>query len=70
MKTKVINAKCPYCKREFTTGISGGRWEQILWGQYSSDETTHTCPKCNKQSIVSLTETFRYSARKMKGEQK
>jgi endogenous inhibitor of DNA gyrase (YacG/DUF329 family) len=66
MNTKIIDAKCPYCKTEFTTSAFGSDWARTLWGEYSSTTTKHTCPKCGKESVVSLTCTYRYSAKKIK----
>lgn len=66
MNTKIIDAKCPYCKTEFKTSAFGSKWAQDLWGEYCSPTTNHTCPKCGKESVVSLTQTYRYSAKKIK----
>ena len=66
MKHKIIDAKCPYCKQEFKTSAFGSSWAQTLWGEYASDVTRHTCPKCGKQCLVSATQTVKYSAKKIK----
>ena len=66
MITKIIDAKCPYCKEVFKTSAFGSDWARSLWGEYSSNETTHECPKCGNKSIIKLTQTYRYSARKEK----
>ena len=66
MKTKIIDARCPYCKEVFKTSAFGSDWARSMWGEYSSDQTRHTCPKCGKECIVSLTQTYKYSARKDK----
>jgi endogenous inhibitor of DNA gyrase (YacG/DUF329 family) len=68
MKTNIIDAKCPYCKTEFTTSTFGSNWAQVLWGQYPSDNTDHICPKCGKKSNVSLVCTYHYYAKKIKGD--
>lgn len=66
MRSKIIDAKCPYCKTEFKTSAFGSDWARSLWGEYSSDRTRHSCPSCGKESMVSLTRTYRYSAAKVK----
>jgi len=65
MNSKTIDAKCPYCKMEFKTSLMNN-WAQVLWGQYSPSSTKHICPFCQKESLVSLTQIYRYSAKKIK----
>jgi len=64
MKTNIIDAKCPYCKTAFETSAFGSNWAQSLWGQYAPSQITHICPNCNQESIVTITQTYKYSARK------
>jgi len=67
MKKKIIDAKCPYCKTEFSTSTYySSRWATILWDDRSSTFVTHTCPQCQKKCVVTATQTVRYTARKLK----
>lgn len=66
MNTKIIDAKCPYCKTTFKTSAFGsGAWAQCLWGQYAPSEINHTCPNCGEICSISLMQTYRYSAKKL-----
>ncbi len=67
MITKIIDAKCPYCKTTFETSAFGSDWAKTFWGEYASNETDHKCPQCGNTSIVKLTRTYRYTAKKKKG---
>jgi endogenous inhibitor of DNA gyrase (YacG/DUF329 family) len=66
LNTKIIDAKCPYCKTEIKTSAFGSRWAQCLWGEYAPNSINHTCPSCGKEIIVSVNQTFRYSAKKIR----
>jgi len=70
MKTKIIDAKCPYCKTQFTTSTFGSNWATNLWGEYASSQTTYICPNCKRESIVTLTCTYKYNAKKAKTQKK
>lgn len=61
MNYKTIYAKCPYCKSEFG-------WISVLGGEYAPSQTTETCNNCGKQSLISVTNIMKFSAKKeMKG---
>jgi hypothetical protein len=64
MNTKIIDSKCPYCKTVFKTSAFGSNWAGVLWGEYSSSSTAHTCPNCGNECVISLTQIYRYSAKK------
>lgn len=66
MKIKIVDAKCPYCKTIFGTSAFGSNWAQTLRGQYAPSETSHICPVCEKESIITLSCTYRYSSKKKK----
>lgn len=67
MNTVIKDAKCPYCKQEFKTSAFGeGSWARMLWGEYCPSKIEHTCPNCNGISEITLTQTYRYHAKKAK----
>lgn len=56
MNYKTIYAKCPYCKSEFP-------WIFIT-GEYAARESKETCKNCGKQSLISVTNIMKFSAKK------
>lgn len=66
MTYKLIEAKCPYCKKEHDSFKHYHKGVGLLGGEYASKEVTQTCDYCGEKFILSLTETRRYSAKKIK----